>query len=178
MGKKDINDNGIKGEKICGLDPGLYRTGYGIIGVDEARGIRVIDAGIIETNKSALLIERLEQIYQELMGLFDEYELGNVAVESLYSHYKHPRTAILMGHARGVILLAAKRHNIPVADFSATQIKKSITGNGRASKVQIQRAVINRLGLYNIPQKDFPPDVTDALAVAICCYEHSRGIEY
>ena len=166
MGTKIVNN-------ICGLDPGLYRTGYGIIVPDEKGETKIVDAGIIETSKSASLADRLGQIYEELINLFSEYDLMHVAVESLYSHYKHPRTAILMGHARGVILLSAKQYNIPIIDFSATQIKKSLTGNGRASKIQIQRAVISRLNLSGV-NKDIPSDVTDALAVAICCYEHQK----
>ncbi len=169
MGTKNIIEN------ICGLDPGLYRTGYGIVRADGSGGVKIVDAGVIETNKSAELPERLNQIYDELIGLFNEQKIDYVAVESLYSHYKHPRTAILMGHARGVILLSTQKYNIPLVDFSATQIKKSLTGNGRASKLQIQRAVISRLGLHKV-NRDIPSDVTDALAIAICCYEHKRGI--
>ncbi len=176
MGTKNIEIGTFRGN-ICGLDPGLYRTGYGIVRQSGDNNVKIIDAGIIETNKSAGLAERLSQIYKELICLFKEYKLDCVAVESLYSHYKHPRTAILMGHARGVILLSAKQYEIPVVDFSATQIKKALTGNGRASKIQIQGAVISQLGLRKI-NKDIPSDVTDALAVAICCYEHTRRSKF
>jgi crossover junction endodeoxyribonuclease RuvC len=90
-----------------------------------------------------------------------------MAVEQLYSHYKHPRTAILMGHARGVICLAAAEAGLAEATYSATQIKKVLTGSGRAPKSQIQLAIRRELHLAEIPD---PPDVADALAVALCHY--------
>jgi crossover junction endodeoxyribonuclease RuvC len=90
-----------------------------------------------------------------------------MALEELYSHYKRPRTAILMGHARGVICLAATQAGIPVVSYSATQIKKILTGAGRAPKGQMQRAVQFELGLAQLPD---PPDVADALATALCHY--------
>jgi crossover junction endodeoxyribonuclease RuvC len=88
-----------------------------------------------------------------------------LAIEELYSHYERPRTAILMGHARGVIILAAVEAGIPVAHYAATQIKNTLTGNGRAPKPQIQLAVTRELNLSQVPQ---PPDVADALAIALC----------
>ncbi len=90
-----------------------------------------------------------------------------MAIEQLYSHYKHPRTAILMGHARGVICLAAAQAGIAVIHYSATQIKKILTGNGRAPKIQMQQAIRRELALAEVPE---PPDVADALAVALCHY--------
>lgn len=156
---------------ICGLDPGLQRTGYGIIEARPRAGIRIVDAGIITTNGDDPLPDRLMQLYDELSRLLAEHKLEHVAVEELYSHYAHPRTAILMGHARGVILLAARRHNLKVMNLSATKIKKAVTGSGHAGKTQIQLAVLSRLRVKFENQK-IPPDVTDALAIAICCYEH------
>src|SRR5262249_11340055 len=91
--------------------------------------------------------------------------------EQLYAHYQHPRTAILMAHARGVIFLAAGQRGLPVVSFNATRIKKTITGSGRASKEQMQRTIQRELGLAKLPE---PPDVADALAVALCHYHLSR----
>jgi crossover junction endodeoxyribonuclease RuvC len=88
-------------------------------------------------------------------------------VEQLYAHYAHPRTAILMAHARGVIFLAAAQHNLAVHSYNATRIKKTITGNGRAPKDQVQRTIQRELGLAQLPE---PPDVADALAAALCHY--------
>jgi crossover junction endodeoxyribonuclease RuvC len=97
-----------------------------------------------------------------------------VAVEELYSHYAHPRTAILMGHARGVILQKCAEAGIEVRSFSATRIKKSITGNGRAKKEQIQRSIQRILGLQQVPE---PDDVADAIAAALCCSNTRHLIE-
>jgi crossover junction endodeoxyribonuclease RuvC len=88
-----------------------------------------------------------------------------MALEQLYSHYARPRTAILMGHARGVICLAATQAGIPVVSYAATRIKKILTGAGRAPKGQMQRAIQFELGLAQLPE---PPDVADALAAAVC----------
>ncbi len=95
-----------------------------------------------------------------------------MALEQLYSHIAHPRTSILMGHARGVICLAAAEAGIPVVHYPSTQIKRILTGNGRASKQQMQLAIQRELRLASIPE---PPDVADALAVAVCHYYLGRG---
>jgi crossover junction endodeoxyribonuclease RuvC len=94
-----------------------------------------------------------------------------MAVEELYAHYDHPRTAILMGHARGVIFLAAAQANMPVVSYASTKVKKLITGNGRAPKDQVQRTVQQELGLAHMPE---PADVADALAVALCHYYQNK----
>ena len=97
----------------------------------------------------------------------DQYHPGVVVVEQLFAHYDHPRTAILMAHARGVILLAAGQRDMPVQSYNATRIKKIVTGNGHASKDQMQRTIQRELGLPQLPE---PPDVADALAAALCHY--------
>jgi crossover junction endodeoxyribonuclease RuvC len=104
-------------------------------------------------------------LHKSLLEVLDLYPPQVMAVEQLYSHYAHPRTSILMGHARGVILLAAAEREVPVISYNATRIKKTITGNGRASKEQVQRTMQRELGLAKCPE---PPDVADALAVALC----------
>ena len=106
------------------------------------------------------------QIGADTQAILTRYQPQVVAVEELYAHYKHPRTAILMGHARGVILLEARRAGAEVRGFSATRIKKSLTGYGRASKEQMQRAIQTLLGLAGRPE---PADIADAIAVALCC---------
>ena len=88
-------------------------------------------------------------------------------MEQLFAHYDHPRTAILMAHARGVILLAATENGLPVVSYAPTRIKKTVTGHGRATKDQVQRTIQRELGLAELPD---PPDVADALAVALCHY--------
>ena len=157
--------------KILGVDPGLRTSGYAVI-TQQGHDLRVLDAGALKADEQLPLAQRLQQIYNDIDALLVEHDPDLMAVEELYSHYQHPRTAILMAHARAVFLLSAARHDISVHGFSATRIKKFITGNGRASKQQIQKAVQTQLNLAKIPT---PADVADALAVAMCCLnEHNR----
>ena len=114
---------------------------------------------------------RVLAIYQGVIEVIEQFQPAAVAVEQLYAHYKHPRTAISMGHARGVIFLAAAQRQVPVVSYNATRIKKTITGSGRASKEQMQRTIQRELGLTKFPE---PADVADALAVALCHYHAQR----
>jgi crossover junction endodeoxyribonuclease RuvC len=150
---------------VCGIDPGLGTTGYAVLRQDDEK-LSVVDAGICRFDDRRPLAERLVAVEHDIASVLDEYKPSVVAVEQLYSHYAHPRTAILMGHARGIILLAAAKAGIEVRSYGATQIKRHLTGNGRASKAQVQRAVKTTLGLAALPE---PPDVADALAIAMCC---------
>lgn len=151
--------------EVCGVDPGLGVTGYAVVAIDGARVI-VRDAGVCRTDEKMRLGERLAQLEADFSEIIEQWRPAVVGVEQLFSHYKHPRTAVLMGHARGVILLAAARRGVRVVDLSATQVKRYMTGNGRASKAQMQRAVTARLRLRQAPE---PTDVSDALAIALCC---------
>jgi crossover junction endodeoxyribonuclease RuvC len=148
-----------------GIDPSLDRTGYAVL--DDALR-RVIDAGVLRTTPRGGLAARLAELAAALDEVLEEHAVRRVAVEDLYAHYRHPRTAILMGHARGVILLAAARRGIAVETYSATRIKKSLTGNGHAGKRQVQRAIVATLGLARVPE---PPDVADAIAAALCAID-------
>jgi crossover junction endodeoxyribonuclease RuvC len=112
------------------------------------------------------LAQRLLELDTELDQLMEEFKPDICAVEQLYAHYKHPRTAILMGHARGVILLVAQRRSIRIEQFSANRIKQSVVGHGHAGKSQVQKAIQQLWRLKTPPQ---PPDVADALATALCC---------
>jgi crossover junction endodeoxyribonuclease RuvC len=151
--------------KILGIDPGLQITGYGVVDFAQ-REPKLIDGGVIRLSARSTLSDRLVELHKELESLLDEFQPAICAVEQLYAHYKHPRTAILMGHARGVILLAAQRRNIQIRELSANRIKQSVVGHGHAGKSQMQRAVQQILHLKSLPQ---PPDVADALAAALCC---------
>jgi crossover junction endodeoxyribonuclease RuvC len=151
--------------KILGIDPGLRICGYAVIS-HNIGGQALIEAGTIRAEIKAELAERLTQIADDLDGILDAHCPDIVAVEQLYSHYAHPRTAILMGHARGVIFHRAGVRGIRVTDYSATKIKKSLTGNGRATKEQMQRAIATTLRLDAPPK---PADVADAIAIALCC---------
>lgn len=150
---------------ILGVDPGLERTGYAVL---LTRPVRIVEAGVIRSDGAATLPARLREIETGLRDLIAEHALDLVAVESLYAHYKHPRTAILMGHARGVVLLAAAHAGIDVMDLPATRVKKSLTGNGHAGKAQMQAAVAHALRLPAPPE---PADVADALAIALCAHD-------
>jgi crossover junction endodeoxyribonuclease RuvC len=157
--------------RILGIDPGLIITGYGVVdfGLSEPK---LIDGGVIRLNAKTSLAHRLVELESELVQLMEEFKPDICAVEQLYAHYKHPRTAILMGHARGVILLAAQRRNIRIEQYAANRIKQSVVGHGHAGKPQMQRAIQQIWRLKSPPQ---PPDVADALAVALCC---GRNIVY
>jgi crossover junction endodeoxyribonuclease RuvC len=150
--------------RILGIDPGLQCTGWAVVALDRDRP-RVIEAGIIRTRRGQEPAERLREIYRGLTEVIQQLAPEVAVVESLYAHYRHPRTAILMGHARGVIFLAAAERDLSVKSYAATRIKKALTGNGRASKAQVQRTVQITLGLPSLPE---PDDVADALAVALC----------
>ncbi len=152
--------------RILGIDPGLNTTGYGVLEACAA-GLRLCEAGVIRSRASNSLSQRLAEIYQGVVEVLGAFSPQIMAVEELYSHYGRPRTAILMGHARGVICAAAALAGVPVVPYSATQVKRVLTGSGRAPKGQVQRAVQRELGLPGLPE---PADVADALALALCHY--------
>jgi len=154
--------------RILGIDPGLVITGYGAIDVT-ARDVAVVEAGVIQTDPKAPMAERLARLHGDLAGVLAELRPDLAAIEKLYAHYRHPRTAILMGHARGAILLACATADVEVRDFPATMVKRALTGNGHASKQQVQRAVAVHCRLRDVPE---PPDVADALAIAVCAARH------
>ena len=157
--------------KVLGLDPGLRTSGYAVVEDGPAKLV-VVEAGTITAEVKLPLAERLSSLRRDFDELLDEHVPELIAVEELYSHYNHPRTAILMGHARGVFLVTAAERGIEVCGFAATRVKKCLTGRGRASKEQVQRAVMSQLGLAQAPE---PADVSDALALAMCCInEQSR----
>lgn len=159
--------------RILGLDPGLQTTGYGLLEV-AAAGPRVVEAGVIRSEQtgrdSTDMGARLKLLYDGLVEVLDQWKPTVLVVEQLYAHYDHPRTAILMAHARGTYFLAAAQRNIPTVSYAATRVKKTVTGHGRAAKEQIQNAIMRELGLAKLPE---PHDVADALAIALCHYYSS-----
>ncbi len=150
--------------RILGVDPGLEITGYGCVGREKS-GFGLIEAGVIRTKKTDRLPRRLAVLYDNFVELLGEVRPEVIAIEELYSHYKHPRTSIIMGHARGVVLLAAGHQNIGIISYGANRIKKSLTGNGHATKEQMRLMVNNVLNLEKMPTQS---DVSDAIAVALC----------
>jgi crossover junction endodeoxyribonuclease RuvC len=152
--------------RVLGIDPGLNVTGYAVLQVS-AGGPHVCEAGVVRGRDRKSLTNRLAEIHGGVAEIIAALHPAAMALEQLYSHYQRPRTAILMGHARGVICLAATQAGIPVLSYSSTEVKKALTGNGRASKVQMQDAVQRELRLTERPE---PHDVGDALAIALCHY--------
>lgn len=158
--------------RILGIDPGLGTTGYGII---EDASFKVIEAGVIRTAPRTPIQERLKKISDSLNDIIAQYKPGVLVLEKIYSHYKHPTTAILMGHARAVACLVCGEKNIKLVNYPSTRIKKAVTGNGHASKQQVQRMVQALLNLREAPE---PSDVSDALAIAMsyCFIEQKRKV--
>jgi crossover junction endodeoxyribonuclease RuvC len=153
--------------RILGLDPGLQITGYGVLEI-RMGSPRVCEAGVIRSSEGRSTTDvapRVRALYDSIVEVIEQFRPSVVAVEQLYAHYEHPRTAILMAHARGVLFLAAAQRDLPVHSYNATRVKKTITGNGHASKEQVQRTIQRELGLAQLPE---PSDVADALAVALC----------
>lgn len=159
--------------RILGIDPGLRLTGYGVIDYSSVRP-KLLDGGVIRLDAKRPIPQRLVELERELQSLIEEHRPQRVAVEQLYAHYAHPRTAILMGHARGVILLVAARIGVEVDEYPANRIKQSLTGHGHASKRQMQRTIQSTWKLDSLPE---PADVADALAAALCCgRDHVGGM--
>jgi crossover junction endodeoxyribonuclease RuvC len=150
--------------RILGVDPGLNTTGYGVLEIS-GRIPKLIEAGVVRSRPSGTLPERIREIYDGISEVLESLKPEVLALEKLYSHYDRPTTAILMGHARGVICLAAAEAGVEVIDYASTQVKKTLTGNGRAPKSQMQLAIQRELSLATLPE---PPDVADALAIAFC----------
>jgi crossover junction endodeoxyribonuclease RuvC len=150
--------------RILGVDPGLNTTGYGVLDV-VGRQVRLVEAGVVRGRAKRSLSGRVREIYEGVAEVIASLKPEVLALEKLYAHYDRPTTAILMGHARGVIVLAGAQAGIAVHDYASTQVKKTLTGNGRAPKDQMQLAVQRELRLATLPE---PPDVADALAIALC----------
>lgn len=151
------------GERILGVDPGLETTGFGLITVEGRRAVHVT-SGIIETRPADPLPVRLVALYRQVVQLLARTQPDHVVLEELYAHYRHPTTAILMGHARGTICLAVAQQQLPLICYLPTRVKKAVTGHGHATKSQVQGMVTSLLGLSSRPE---PDDVSDALALAL-----------
>ncbi len=149
--------------RILGIDPAIAVMGYGIIDIVERRP-RLVEAGVIRTQRNQGLEKRLVILYDELEQVLEEFHPDLIAIEEMRSPYKSPRTANIMGQARAVVLLLAGRADIPVKSYSPTAVKNLLTGSGRATKEQVQESVKRILKLKELPT---PPDVADALAVAL-----------
>jgi crossover junction endodeoxyribonuclease RuvC len=152
--------------RLLGIDPGLLRTGYACVEVP-VRSLepRLVEAGVLRIRAKGTLAERLRQLHDELDGVLQDLAPTRMAVESLFSHARFARTAIVMGHARGVVLLAAGRRELPVMELAPAEVKRAVTGRGNATKDQVRRAVMSQCGLRSLKG---PSDVSDAVAIALC----------
>jgi crossover junction endodeoxyribonuclease RuvC len=154
---------------VLGIDPGTAITGYGFVRYRDGAAEPVAYGAII-TGAGLSLPSRLQSIYQQLSTLIEAHRPTQAAVEQLF-FARNARTALTVGHARGVILLALQDAGIPVHEYTPLEVKMAITGYGRADKEQMQQMVRLLLNLESIPQ---PDDVADALAVAVC-HAHSHS---
>ena len=150
--------------KILGIDPGIGRCGWAVIGVESSK-FKVQNYGCIETAARLATEKRLLIIYNFIIKLIEKYKPDKLSIEELFFN-TNSKTAFVVGQARGVILLAAAEKNISVEIFTPLQVKMAVTGYGRGDKTQVGRMVKTILKLKEIPK---PDDVTDALAVALTC---------
>jgi len=157
--------------RVLGVDPGSAVTGYALVEAPaQSERPRLVEAGVVRLPRRAPLAQRLVELERDLAGIIDRLEPDRVAVEAVFSHVRKPRSAIVMGHARGVILLVAARAGKPLCECAPAAVKRSLTGDGRASKAAVQRATQAQLGLAEPPQ---PHDVADAIAVALTAARRS-----
>jgi len=173
--------------RILGIDPGLRNTGYACVEIptpeqSQRTGTqpvlvnlhepKLIEAGVLKLDASTPMTARLVELYRDLSEIIEQLKPDVMVVEKLYSHYAHPTTSIKMGHARGVILLAGGENGLMIEELAATEVKRSITGHGHASKEQIQMAVQAQCRL---PEPPSPPDVADAIAIALTAARRSQS---
>ncbi len=157
--------------RYLGLDPGLNRTGYALV-ERRAAGPKLLEGGVLRSSASDSLARRVHELGSGLREVLQEHRPKAVAIEQVFSMVRNPKTAILMAHARGALLMTVADQDIPIIHYTPAQIKKLLTGSGRASKEQIQGAVKAELRLKKILE---PNDVADASAVALCLY---HGVKF
>ena len=152
---------------VLGVDPGSHATGYGVISTEPV--VRMLGGGVIRARKNAPLSERLLAIHTELTAVIDRFNPTEMVVEDLFNA-KNPRSSLILGHARGVILLAGATAGLAVAEYAPREIKKALTGNGASTKEQVRFMVMRLLGL----KESLPLDQSDALAAALAFAGRSR----
>ncbi len=149
--------------RILGIDPGIAIVGYGVVD-KEGNRYKTIAYDAVTTKAHTPLEDRLEKVYNGVCEIIKEYKPDAMSIEELFFN-NNAKTALTVGQARGVIILAAVQNHIPVYEYTPLQVKQALTGYGRASKTQIQQMMKSMLGLTEIPK---PDDVADALAIAVC----------
>ena len=149
--------------RILGIDPGLITTGYGVVEIASG-GVKILEAGTIEPDIKAPFEQRLFKIHLHIMTILQAHHPDVVVLEKLYAHYKHPATAPILGHARGVVCLAVAQQKTKLVEQSVKRIRKALIGNGNATKIQMQEFVKR---LLNIKSAGFKLDASDALSLAL-----------
>jgi crossover junction endodeoxyribonuclease RuvC len=157
---------------ILGVDPGTLITGFGVIENRNGKN-RILTSGVIKNNGSVLLPHRLKKIFEKLSEITEKYQPDEYAIETAF-YGKNAQSALKLGHARGVAMLAAVMREIPTYEYSPREVKKAIVGNGAAAKEQVQFMVKSLLNLKQVP-KEY--DVTDALAVALCHLQRRQSTD-
>ncbi len=152
---------------ILGIDPGSRVTGYGLVR-EHQRRLQYIDSGCIRSSEGSLA-QRLLQIFNGVCILMEQYTPDEVAIEQVFMH-KNASSALKLGHARGVAMVACASHRTPLSEYSAREVKQTVVGYGAADKIQVQHMVVQLLALSAVPQAD----AADALAIAIC-HSHMRS---
>lgn len=156
---------------VLGIDPGTASTGYGVVGQTVNGEFELLACGVIRTLPTEPMHKRLHEIFHDLSALLDEFEPSEMAVEKLFFG-RNVTTAISVGQARGVVLLAGAMRDLNIAEYTPAEIKQSLTGYGKADKRQMQEMAQRLLGLSDIPR---PDDAADGVAIAIC---HLQNIHY
>lgn len=154
--------------RILGIDPGMAAMGYGLVDYDNDR-LTAIDCGVLTTSAGVGVGERLQTLYCGLIAIIERYQPSEFAIELFVA--RNLRTALAVGQARGVALLAAAQKKLPIYEYTPLQVKSSVAGYGRSGKQQVQEMVRIQLNLPSVPQ---PDDAADALAVAICHVYNTR----
>lgn len=148
---------------ILGIDPGSQATGYGIITKENA-AIKLLETGTVKPRSTETLHHRINTVYSNVKAIIEQFRPDILVLEKLYAHYKHPATASTIAHVRGVICLLCAQENISLAEHSVKRIRKAVTGNGNATKLQTRRMVAH---LLNINENKLTLDASDALALAL-----------
>lgn len=152
--------------RLLGIDPGLRRTGYACVELPpRSLEPRLVEAGVLRLRTGGSMPARLKQLHEELVAVIDDLRPARMAVESVFSNARFVRTAIVMGHARGVVLLAAGLRDLEVTELAPAEVKRAVAGRGNATKEQVRRAVMSQCGLKSVKG---PSDVSDAIAIALC----------
>ena len=157
---------------VLGVDPGTTRAGYGVVERPDAGVSRLVECGVIRPPHKAPLAAKLDVLFEEISALIARHTPDALAVESVFVAY-NPRSALVLGHARGVILLAGARAGVALAEYAPRDVKAAVAGTGAATKGQVQRMVMHLLRLKSAPQ---PPDAADGVAIALTHCMRSRTL--